>query len=1124
MKRNHSVKFNILLILIIIVLPIVFLAIDSKNIINKNSKQPKAVNGVLDLRNWDFKKDGIINLDGQWELYWSKLLTPSDFNSSPSKTGLVNIPGSFSEFNNHGTQLPGQGYATFRLKVLTNKNVSVYGVKTEFLQNAYTLWASDQFISSTGTVGKSKKETVPQLLPKIGAFYNNSGEFYIVLQNSNYYSSAGQIDSIYLGTESQISSLKARSLAFDFFLFGCAVIGGVYNLGLYIKRKKEKSTLYFGIVCILLGFRTLLVGERFFIYLFPHFNFSLYLILLYITFYIYVPFLVLFLNELCPNLLPIEFVNFSSIMGGIYVVNVLLYKSTWYSTMIFPYEIISIILMLYILFKLIVEFIKGKNDYFMVIIGVLAVFLTGVNDFLYEYSIIITGSYATVGLLIFIIVQSIVLSGKVSEAFTKAEGVTNRLKSINKLKDDFLAHTSHELKTPLNGIIGLTEGLISGFSGDLNKEQVMNLDLISSSAKRLSNLVNDILDFSKLKNNDIQLNLRPINIVKISNMVLRICSTLTLGKNLTLINNISDDIPLVYADENRLQQIFYNLIGNSIKFTNSGSIELSAVKEGAFVRIFIRDTGIGIPDDKLSRIFEPYNQGDEDISKRYGGTGLGLSITKKLIDLHGGSIEVISEFGRGSVFSFTLPIYDDEIEYPGFRTFHEVINNYSEDNNIVNTDNSQSSENKIRILVVDDEPVNIKVLGSFLLAENYEVLSASNGKDALAMIRENRDLDLVILDLMLPDMLGYEISSIVRDEFSIFELPILMLTADNRPESLAISFECGINDYLIKPFDKVELLCRVRTLITLRSSVKSAVSLQQKIDDTQKTVDNLNESVEENKQKLIEMLEYDKIKTEFFANISHELRTPLNVIWSTIQLLQSIDTGKTLGDKNIKNYMGIMDQNCLRLLRLINNLIDTTRIDGGYLSLELKNADIVYVVEEISLSVAEYIKAQGITLIFDTEIEEKVMAFDPDKMERVILNILSNAVKFTDKNGTIEINIYDLDDKIQISIKDTGCGIPQDKLEQIFERFAQVDKSTTRLSEGSGIGLSLVKSLIEMHGGTICAKSILGQGSEFLIELPAVLNPDIEEINYDMMFDTSYEKYIDRINVEFSDIYMEKTP
>ena len=403
--------------------------------------------------------------------------------------------------------------------------------------------------------------------------------------------------------------------------------------------------------------------------------------------------------------------------------------------------------------------------------------------------------------------------------------------------------------------------------------------------------------------------------------------------------------------------------------------------------------------------------------------------------------------------------------------------------------------------------------------DTFEVLEAANGKEALKLVAENVDLDLVILDMMMPDIPGFEVCEIIREKQSIFELPVLIMTADSKVENLVVAFECGANDYLKKPFNRHELLSRINTLITLKYSVKQALSLVHELGVAKTQVETLSAKSEETSKRVEELMTYDKVKTEFIANMSHELRTPLNVICSAIQLLKSLDDSKSLGDEKIKYYINIMNQNSLRLLRLINNIIDTTKIEGNHIKPHLKNGNIVYLVEEISQSVAEYIKNRGITLIFDTDVEEKIIAFDEEKIERIILNLLSNAVKFTEKSGTILVNIYDQGDFIKISIKDTGLGIPKDKLEFIFERFAQIDKSTSRQNEGSGIGLALVKSLVEMHEGTIHATSVEGEGSEFIITLPArVVDKQQEDnnLNNKEVFDAKYEE---NLSIEFSDIY-----
>jgi PAS domain S-box-containing protein len=268
------------------------------------------------------------------------------------------------------------------------------------------------------------------------------------------------------------------------------------------------------------------------------------------------------------------------------------------------------------------------------------------------------------------------------------------------------------------------------------------------------------------------------------------------------------------------------------------------------------------------------------------------------------------------------------------------------------------------------------------------------------------------------------------------------------------------------------------------------------------------------KQKYNERVYYDKLKTEFFANMSHELKTPLNVIYGSSQLLQSQSKKNNLKEENIDKYTTTINQNCFRLIRLINNIIDVTKMESGFYNIKRENYNIVSIVEDIALSITDYTSQKGIDLVFDTEVEEKIIAIDPDKMERVILNLLSNAIKFTNPYGKISVNIYDKEENIEISVKDTGVGIPEDKLNVIFERFGQVDKTIKRNKEGSGIGLSLVKSLVEHHEGKISVKSEFGRGSEFIITLPVIVLD--EEIKEEEIIRTSN---VERIHIEFSDIY-----
>lgn len=409
--------------------------------------------------------------------------------------------------------------------------------------------------------------------------------------------------------------------------------------------------------------------------------------------------------------------------------------------------------------------------------------------------------------------------------------INEELRKADRLKDEFLANTSHELRTPLIGIIGLTESLIDGAAGTLGATVSSNLSMIVTSGKRLATLINDILDFSKLKNKELVIQCKSIDIRQIAEIVLTLSRPLIAGKPIDLKNRIPMECPPVNGDENRLQQILYNLVSNAIKFTESGSVEVSAQwtehdgHPDHDIVFMVSDTGIGIPENKFDQIFESFEQVDATTSRTYGGTGLGLTITRQLIELHGGKIWVSSDVGKGTTFHFTLPVSDAAPEQVG--TPAEIQSRLLEiredkDPETMPARRTVSGEDEFQILAVDDEPVNLQVLYNQLTLQNYRVEQAKNGIEALQLLNMGR-YDLVLLDVMMPRLSGYEVCQKIRETHSITTLPIIMLTAKNQVIDMVEGFESGANDYLTKPFSKTELNQRIKTHIEL-SKINMAYS------------------------------------------------------------------------------------------------------------------------------------------------------------------------------------------------------------------------------------------------------------------------------------------------------------
>lgn len=335
------------------------------------------------------------------------------------------------------------------------------------------------------------------------------------------------------------------------------------------------------------------------------------------------------------------------------------------------------------------------------------------------------------------------------------------------------------------------------------------------------------------------------------------------------------------------------------------------------------------------------------------------------------------------------------------------------------------------------------------------------------------------------------------------------------PDDISILEYLYDSNYIVEEIKylTIRLLCKDNTYKWIELSLKYVkdknVFMSTGIDVTSR------KEVEVEKKKLEEAIHLESIRNEFFGNISHEFKTPLNIILGIVQLIDKNIELDNITKENLIRHVDIMKQNSYRLLRLVNNLIDISRIDIGYYNLQPSNYNIVKVIEDITLSIAEYVKHKKINMIFNTDVEEITLACDPDKIERVILNLLSNAIKYTDDNGDIYVSLNKVNEDVVVSVKDSGVGIPNDKLELIFDRFGQANDILSRRCEGSGIGLSIVKSIVEMHGGKIDVFSEIGKGSEFVFNIPIKI---LEEENVILTCDNK-DYHVEKCNIEFSDIY-----
>ncbi len=383
------------------------------------------------------------------------------------------------------------------------------------------------------------------------------------------------------------------------------------------------------------------------------------------------------------------------------------------------------------------------------------------------------------------------------------EEANRKIEEAAQLKLQFLSVLSHEIRTPMNAVVGMANLLLSDNPREDQKEY---LDTLNFATGNLLSVVNDVLDYNKAESGKIELEYIDFNLTFLLSHIYKSFVDEANMKGIELKIDSDTKIPEVLkGDTTRLTQILNNLISNAIKFTEKGSVTVytslaGVIDNEALIDFKVSDTGIGIPEDKLSNIFESFVQAGTDIHRRFGGSGLGLAIAKKLIELWGGSINVVSSVGKGTTFSFSL-------SFP-----------VSDSLNIKETDTeeiySQQGLKGVRILLVEDDPVNVLVAKKFLSRWLAEVNICGNGEQALQELR-NKKFDIVLMDLNMPVMDGYEASRKIRSsgKNGFSKIPILAITASNVFEEHRLAYEAGVNDIIPKPFDPIDLYNRVFGLI-----------------------------------------------------------------------------------------------------------------------------------------------------------------------------------------------------------------------------------------------------------------------------------------------------------------------
>lgn len=1003
MKKRKLIFITCLFLIIITGLRLSWITYSSK------SGFPEASNGVLDLRGVDVLGNKSVPLAGEWAFYNEYFLNPGE---EIEDISFMTVPGSWDEREgNKGNQF---GHGTYRLIILLDDddNEQPYSMYLKNLSSASKVFINGELIAEQGRLSDSESEFIPGNKPFQILLDNVNGKIEIIIQISNYIHprNGGITGSILLGSNSTIIKELVLVYSLQIIMAVVLILHGIYSMFVYFMYKRRNEVLFLGLTFFSMTVATLADDEKLLYFLIPSITYEWMSIITILSYIFASLFMVLSFKNVIAN---------SKLIWG-YLILCLSYAI---SILLVPLELtlfnMRFLLLIIFIFPAIVmsfTFVKlvlsGKQGTIFLFLFIMSIASSSAWGILKNTEWIIIPRYPYFPLEIMLAV--FLFAAYWFQQFFRVSEDNRRfaleMERMDKRKDEFLVHTSHELRNPLHGIIMIGQSIVEDGNKHLDQETKTSLQLLIKVAKRLSALLNELVDLSKIKEKRIRLEWKSVNLASIVAGVLDMHRFMKEGKKIEFIHAIPEDFPNVRADENRFTQILFNLLHNALKFTEEGLIIVSAEIRKGHAVITVKDDGIGMDEETLKTIFQSYEQGGVSVAE---GLGLGLSICKELVELHGGKISVQSTINKGSSFSFTIPLAEEKEDNRNEKTVRpESTYGIAAEETAAATLN----EGKARLLVVDDDFVNLKVMKK-LLSEQYDVYTSSNGKEALTWLNKG-NWDLVITDVMMPNMSGYELSHKIREHYSITELPILLLTARSQPEDVQAGFLAGANDYITKPVDKMELIVRVQALTSLKNSIAERIRMESAWLQAQ-------------------------IEPHFLFNT-------LN----TIAALSDVDSSKmTVLLHEFGNYLRASFNG-----RNLNKLIpiqDELELVRSY----------VYIEQE----------RFGCRLMVEWEIKKELnVQVPPLAIQTLVENAIKHGVLKRPQGGTVRIKAIEQLDNVKIMIDDDGVGIEEEKLRQLL-----VDKKEHL--RGIGL-VNTDKRLKQLFGqGLVISSSSEGTHVSFLI-------------------------------------------
>ncbi|WFR59010.1 ATP-binding protein [Anaerocolumna sp. AGMB13025] len=992
MNTLRDKKLLLLLIITVLLLPI---SITFMN--HKEKVTPKGEKGFLDLSNWDFNQEGSVKLDGYWELYTNTLLTPQELDNNNVPPSYALVPGRWSYGGLKEIQKD-DGIGTYRLKIKVNQKLDILGLRIKNIRLSYKIFVNGKEVAACGNPAPDEQSGyIANNLPMTVFFPLSKGDgdtaiIDLVIQAANiHYYNGGIIQSIYLGNQKDINWEYNKEMLMDVMISSFLILTSIYCFVIFLRKRDEKKLLYMSLFYISLAYIIATANAKVLLLMT---DFVPYLVDIKIRTAIVavnIIFICLFIQDMSRELISDLSIKLIVIIMCCCMAVTLLVP---YARMaIFEKAVTVVYLLTYSLvaLRLVYCIVKKRHGGIRknTVIFLLFLDLQFINEYisslLYYYSVVKSFLLSNIIYLLLLLVLCYLFADQYMKAYKALKIMNADLIAADKIKDDFLAYASNEFKSPLNAITNITRSILNDEADTSLLSQKENLLYVLGITVKMSDLVNDIMDYQNLKNNKLKFNKRDFDIYGLVNVVLETVRYMS-RDTVVLKNEIPKGRYFITADEHRLEQIIHNLIGYSLKGSEEGTVKIKGQEFDGYIGISLWKTGRMMEDKVQQELFKEYTPltakgiGDNIPAE------MGIYVSKLLAVNMGGDIYVESKGEKESAFIIRMPKArrNRQTGRPGNKT---GFKSRAEKENVLSLkipktgDAEFKSHKKPKILLADDDVVTLKLLFD-ICKEEFEPVIAYNGRQALEIIQKDRDISLALVDVVMPDISGYEVCRQIRELYTLLDLPILLLTVRNATEDIETGLMAGANDFLVKPFHAKELINRVKTLRKMQEALQSAVKIETVFLQSQ-------------------------IKQHFLYN---SLNSIVSLCYSDPER-----AGNLLGE-------------------LSHYLRSILEIDPHHSFIEIKK-EISLIKSYLELEKARF--GERLKILFDYDqsiLKYQIPAF---LVQPIVENAIRHGIMGRMTGGTVAISMKKKESKLVIKIKDDGVGIEKEKLGNLLQETSQ---------------------------------------------------------------------------------------